>query len=91
MTIGVLFVPLGTWLKLKYADVVELAQQYDGPGTAAEGCSISAANEGKEVSRHTLQQEIQNCYAFCFQIVPRTSFAQQRPSYLVQRFWGPVQ
>lgn len=49
MAVGVLFVPLGTWLKLKYADVVELMQQYDGPGMIAEGCSISAANEGKEV------------------------------------------
>lgn len=49
VTVGVLFVPLGTWLKLKYADVVELSQQYDGPGTTAEGCSISGANERKEV------------------------------------------
>lgn len=49
MTVGVFFVPLGTWLKLKYADVVEISQQYDGPGATAEGCSISGANEGKEV------------------------------------------
>lgn len=64
MTIGVLFVPLGTWLKLKYADVVELAQQYDGPGTTAEGCSISAANEGKEVSRHKQQFALPWCSTF---------------------------
>lgn len=55
MTVGVLFVPLGTWLKLKYADVVELTQQYEGSGTTVDDCSISEANEGKEVgslSRH---------------------------------------
>ncbi|CAM9899509.1 unnamed protein product, partial [Pylaiella littoralis] len=46
--IGVLFVPLGAWLKLKYADVVEVSQQYDGPGKDTEDCSISEMNEGKE-------------------------------------------
>lgn len=49
MTVGVLFVPLGTWLKLKYADVVELTRQYEGSGTTVDDCSISEANEGKEV------------------------------------------
>lgn len=49
MTVGVLFVPLGAWLKLEYADVVELAQQYEGDGKANADCSISEANEGKEV------------------------------------------
>ncbi|CAM9135569.1 unnamed protein product [Hapterophycus canaliculatus] len=48
MTVGVLFVPLGTWLKLKFADVVEVVQQYEGSGT--DDCSISEANEGKEVT-----------------------------------------
>lgn len=49
MTIGVLFVPLGAWLKLEYADVVELARQYEGPGRTDDDCSISGANEGREV------------------------------------------
>lgn len=49
MTVGVLFVPLGTWLNLRYADVVEVAQQYEGSGKTMDGCSISEANEGKEV------------------------------------------
>lgn len=52
MAIGVLFVPLGAWLKLKYADVVEVSQQYDGPGKDTEDCSISEMNEGKEVHKH---------------------------------------
>ncbi|CAN0411374.1 unnamed protein product, partial [Ectocarpus sp. 13 AM-2016] len=45
MTVGVLFVPLGTWLKLMHADVVELTQQYEGSGTTVDDCSISEANE----------------------------------------------
>lgn len=49
VAIGVFFVPLGTWLKLKDADVVELSQQYDGPGKVIDDCSISEKNEGKEV------------------------------------------
>lgn len=49
MTIGVLFVPLGAWLKLEYADVVVLARQYEGPGRTDDDCSISGANEGREV------------------------------------------
>lgn len=49
MTIGVFFVPLGAWLKLEYADVVELSRQYEGPGRIDDDCSISTANEGREV------------------------------------------
>lgn len=49
MTVGVLFVPLGTWLKLEYADVVEVKQQYEGDGKTVN-CSISAPNQGRTVS-----------------------------------------
>lgn len=48
MTVGVLFVPLGTWLKLQQAKVVEIVQQYDGEGGVGE-CAISAEDEGKQV------------------------------------------
>ncbi|CAM9402516.1 unnamed protein product, partial [Laminaria digitata] len=48
VTVGVLFVPFGTWLNLAYAKVVEIEHRYEGAGTASDDCSISASNEGKE-------------------------------------------
>lgn len=48
MTFGVIFVPLGTWLKLEYAKVVEIERRYEGTGRDFD-CSISAPNEGREV------------------------------------------
>lgn len=48
MAIGVLFVPLGAWLKLQYATVVEIEQRYEGSGKTVD-CSISTPNEGREV------------------------------------------
>lgn len=50
VTIGVLFVPLGAWLELEYADVVEVEQRYDGDGSTVN-CSISMPNQGREVGR----------------------------------------
>ena len=50
IAVGVLFVPFGTWLNLEYAKVVSIEQIYDGEGTTNADCSISASNEGKEVS-----------------------------------------
>lgn len=52
MTVGVLFVPLGTWLKLEYGKVVEIEQQYEGSGKTVD-CSISSTNEGREVTAAT--------------------------------------
>lgn len=48
MTFGVLFVPLGAWLRLKNGKVVELEQRYEGAGKTVD-CSISASNEGRKV------------------------------------------
>lgn len=53
MTVGVLFAPLGAWLKLKYAQVVEIEKRYEGDGKTID-CSISTSNEGRQVidTRH---------------------------------------
>lgn len=48
ISVGVMFVPVGAWLKLQYAKVVEIEQRYDGSGKTVD-CSISAPNEGREV------------------------------------------
>lgn len=48
IAVGVMFVPIGAWLKLQYAKVVEIEQRYDGSGSTSD-CSISASNEGREV------------------------------------------
>lgn len=57
MTIGVLFVPWGAWLKLEYGRVVELKQQYDGDGKTVD-CSISTINEGRQVRRLTVSPRL---------------------------------
>lgn len=62
MTVGVLFVPLGTWLKLRYAEVVEVVQRYEGSGKTIDDCSISEANEGKEVTALMCSVLVLCCY-----------------------------
>ena len=50
VTVGMIFVPFGTWLNLEYAKVVEIEQRYEGAGATSDDCSISAPNQGREVS-----------------------------------------
>ena len=50
VAVGMLFVPFGTWLNLKYAKVVEIEQRYEGVGATSDDCSISRPNQGKEVN-----------------------------------------
>ncbi|CAN0131104.1 unnamed protein product [Ectocarpus sp. 6 AP-2014] len=83
MTVGVLFVPLGTWLKLKYADVVELTQQYEGSGTTVDDCSISEANEGKECQvKFSIDKDMKGPVYVYFEL---RKFYQNHRSYVKSR------
>lgn len=50
VAVGMFFVPFGTWLNLEFAKVVEIEQRYEGAGATSDDCSISAPNQGREVS-----------------------------------------
>ncbi|CAM9852767.1 unnamed protein product [Scytosiphon promiscuus] len=83
MTVGVLFVPLGTWLKLRYAEVVEVVGQYEGSGKTVDDCSISEANEGKECQISLTIEEDMNSPVYVYYELRK--FYQNHRSYVKSR------
>lgn len=50
LIIGILFLPIGFYLRSDSSDITEYKIQYDGDGSDVSSCKISSSNEGKECS-----------------------------------------